>query len=189
MTSAFDHAMSDVLANLARKREDLARIHGSMDEVTNTVRSRRRQVSVTVDGRGEILDLKFHGQSYKSMDPADLAKLILDTIREAREEARAQMWAAVGEIDPEGAEFGQAASMVDWSQRIEASLSLPQQLLDLLDAPAENFMDGAQFSELMAILSGGSNAMAENRVEGDGTASSGRGASDEGAAKRPPDKS
>src|SRR5438093_3702772 len=118
MESAFDDAMADVLAHLDKQRDDLVRLHESMGETTGTVRSRRKQVSATVDGHGELIDLKFHGQSYKTMEPADLAKLVMETIREARDEARAQMWASVAETNPEAAEFAQAARTVDWSQQL-----------------------------------------------------------------------
>src|SRR6266480_4576727 len=118
MTSGFDEAMSDVFARLDKRREDLVRVHQSLDEVTSTVRSRKRQVSATVDARGELVDLKFHGQSYKSMEPGDLAKLILETIAQARDEAKAQLWASLAEADPDGAEFAKAASTVDWAQQL-----------------------------------------------------------------------
>jgi len=182
MTSAFDHAMDDVLAHFDKQREDLVRLHRSMDEVSRTVRSRRRQVSATVDARGEIVELKFHGQSYKTMEPADLAKLIVDTIREARDEARGQMLASLADVDPESAEFMQVASTVDWSQQLAESFTLPPQLLSLLNTPPESLLDSKDFSELMTILSGGSNATAEKRVEGDDAASLGRGVPDERGA-------
>jgi DNA-binding protein YbaB len=188
MSSPFEDAVGDMLANLDRKREELARFYQSMDEMTSTVRSRRRQVSVTVDARGEILDLKFHGQTYKNLEPGDLSKLILDTIREARGEAKAQMWASMEEVDPQTAEFAQAAEGIDWTQQLQESLKLPQQLLDLLEAPAEDLMTSEEFSELMRMLNAGSNATAESRVEGGDTTSPGGGASDDRGAERPPDQ-
>jgi DNA-binding protein YbaB len=177
VTSAFDEVMAEMMARLDKKREEVAQLYESQDEVTGTARSPRRQVSATVDARGEVVEVKFHGQSYKTMDPADLGKLIVTTIRDAREEARAQFYAVMAETDPEGAEFAQAASSVDWAEHLQRTMQLPPQLLSLLETPAENLLDSEEFSELMTILAGGSNAAAGKRVEGDDTAKRERGAS------------
>ena len=184
MTSGFDQAMSDVLGRLDKRRDDVVRVHQTLDEVTSTVRSRRRQVSATVDARGELDDLKFHGQTYKSMEPADLAKVIIETIKQARDEARAQMWSSLADADPESALFAQTASEVDWSQQFAHSLELPEQLMNLLRTPPENLLDSEDLNELLAILSGKSNRTDETRVEGDGGASPDSGAADGRA--RPP---
>ena len=83
MTSAFESAINDVLADIEKHRQGMAHMQESMREINGTARSKRRQVSAIVDSRGELLELKFHGTGYRNLAPAELADIIVSTVREA----------------------------------------------------------------------------------------------------------
>ncbi len=148
MTSGFESAFERVLADIEKKREDLERIQRSLNESTGSARSARRQVSATVDARGEITALKFHGQGYRSLPPAELADIIVSTIREARVAARTQMWESVQDLAPNGAQISELINGDhEWSAQVGEVFSLPQPLMDLLKAPPDIFSRPATVNE------------------------------------------
>lgn len=132
MTSAFESMINDMMAEIQKQRESLVRLQQGAPEINGSARSKRRQVSATVDARGELIELKFHGTGYRSLAPAELATIIVDTVREAREEAHRQLWDVVGENFPNGTQFADLINGdYDWTE----SLSLPAPLLELLRTP------------------------------------------------------
>lgn len=156
--SGFEAAINEMLAELGRQRESLTRLQQGMTSVTGTAVSPRRQVSVVVDAQGEILELKFLNQSYRSMPGTELASLIVATIREAQRDARARMVEEVGSIGVAGADVSDfAEGNVDWATAFTDALSVPQPFLDLLQRPPTDLLDDV---DLDAELS-------EHKGEGD----------------------
>src|SRR5947207_6872711 len=132
MTSAFESMLNDMLAEIQKQREELMRFQRGVPDISGSARSKRRQVSATVDARGDLVELKFHGTGYRSLAPVELASIIVETIRDARAEAHRQLWDVVGETFPGGTGFADLISGdFDWTE----SLSVPKPLLDLLQAP------------------------------------------------------
>jgi DNA-binding protein YbaB len=150
MTSAFESIISQVMADLEKQREELTRLQREMPEINGSAKSKRRQVSATVDARGDVVNLKFHGTGYRSLAPAELANVIIETIRDARAEAQKQLWDVVGDAFPEGMEFADLTTgNYDWSD----TLALPKPLLDMLEAaPATR---GVEFEEFLGNLFAG----------------------------------
>jgi len=141
MTSAFESAINEIMAEMDKQRNDLVRLSRGIDEFTGDARSKRRQVSATVDARGEIVELKFHGTSYRSLPPTELANVIVDTIREAKAAAQAHMWDELGDVLPHGADMADVVSgKHDWSGSLEDALTLPQSLMDLLKKPPADLL-------------------------------------------------
>ncbi len=139
MTSGFESAINDAMAELEKQRTDLARLSQGFNEITGDATSKRRQVSAIVDASGDIVELKFHGTGYRNLPPAELAGIIVDTIRTARAAAQERLWEELGDVLPEGAEWAEAISEADWSKSIDESLTLPQPLMDLLPGPQKDF--------------------------------------------------
>jgi DNA-binding protein YbaB len=138
MTSAFEAAISEAMAEVKKQRANLARVHEALDDSTVTVRSKRRQLSATVDGRGELVALKFHGDSYRTMAAADLATLVVDTVRLAKQEAQARLWESIADAVPGGADLVDAVSGYDWSRGLDEATVVPEPLVELLNRSAEN---------------------------------------------------
>lgn len=132
MTSGFESSLNDMLAEIQKQREELMRFQRGVPEISGSARSKRRQVSAVVDARGDLVELKFHGSAFRSLASAELANIIVETIRDARAEAHRQLWDVVGESFPGGTGFAELVSGdYDWTE----SMSLPKPLLDLLQAP------------------------------------------------------
>ncbi len=132
MTSPFESMINEMLAEIQKQRENLARLQQGAPEISGSARSKRRQVSATVDAKGELIELTFHGTGYRSLAPAELATIIVDTVRDAREEAHRQLWDIVGDNFPNGTQFVDVINGdYDWTD----SLSLPAPLLELLRSP------------------------------------------------------
>lgn len=147
MHSAFESAMNEMLADFAKTRDEMLRMHQTMNGLTGTAKSKRRQVSVVVDARGDVVELTFHGEGYRTLPPRELADLVVRTIREARESVQAQVWESVGDGLPPGAEMQDVvAGRYDWSDALGQALTIPETLLDALTAaaPKDPFGDPEQ---------------------------------------------
>jgi hypothetical protein len=133
MTSPFEPFINDMLADIQKQRDEMIRLHREIPEISGTARSKRRQVSATVDARGEIVELKFHGTGYRSLAPAELAEIIVQTIRDARTEAHTKMRELIGETMPGGLDIADLleGGELGWPDLLDP----PKQLLDLLPPP------------------------------------------------------
>jgi DNA-binding protein YbaB len=133
MTFQFEDAMKEVMAEYEKSRADLARLQESVEEVSGKARSKSRIVAVTVDGRGEVTELKFHSQAWRTMPPGELSKVIVQTIKDAQKAAQQAVWAAVREHVPTGLSVPDGdVGPADWSAALPATLEPPAFLRDLL---------------------------------------------------------
>lgn len=87
MTSPLYNQVEQAFAELERKRAALARVQRDLANTSTTATSKNRAVSVTVNSRGDITELKFVTGAYRAMAPTELAQLIVDTIAAARTES------------------------------------------------------------------------------------------------------
>ena len=148
MTSAFESAINEVLADIEKHRQGMAHMHESMREINGTARSKRRQVSAIVDSRGELLELTFHGTGYRNLAPAELADIIVSTVREARASATEQLYDSLEEAMPGGAALAEAAKSADWSTLMSEGMKLPQPLLDLLGSSSSGLLNDEQANKM-----------------------------------------
>jgi len=136
MTSGFEAAMNAMLADLKQQQEDLVRLQTGLTDVTGTATAPKQQLSVTVDAKGGLTEVKFHGNGFRKMAAEELASLIVETTREAQQDARRALRDRVGDVGPAGADLGTLVDgEIDWSAAFADTFSLPQPLLDLLGAP------------------------------------------------------
>ena len=56
----------------------------------------RAQLSMTFDGRGELTGVTFHGTRYRSIAPAELAHVLVETFREGRAQSMAKLNSFMG---------------------------------------------------------------------------------------------
>ena len=104
--SPLDDEMNQAVAELKRIRAAADDAEKVMADTSHTLMSKRRLFSVTVDAGGNLTALTFNGEAYRSLAPAELAQLIVDTTKTAREQCMAEAAKAVHEIWPEaGADF------------------------------------------------------------------------------------
>jgi DNA-binding protein YbaB len=79
--------VEQALAELAEQRDRIAEVQEKVGKTTTVRHSKDRILSVTVDGRGDLRKVAFDGTRYRRLAPAELAKLIIDTVNDARSEA------------------------------------------------------------------------------------------------------
>jgi hypothetical protein len=84
---AFDRAkLAELVADAERRMAVVADAQQRMAEVAVSTRSRDRSLSVALGAGGVLTELTFHTGAYREMAPAELSKLLLDTITAARAE-------------------------------------------------------------------------------------------------------
>lgn len=69
---------------IEQQQDKLADFQRRIAETSTVVDSRNKALTVTLDGHGELQDLKFNTTAYRSMAPAELSALILETLQKAR---------------------------------------------------------------------------------------------------------
>lgn len=69
---------------IEEQQAKLADFQQKIAETTTVVDSRNKMLTVTLDGNGELRDLKFNTTGYRSMAPAELSAVILETLQKAR---------------------------------------------------------------------------------------------------------
>lgn len=137
MQSAFESAMNELLADFAKTRDEMLQMNKAMNGLTGTAKSKRRQVSAVVDAHGDVVELTFHGEGYRTLPPRELADVIVRTIREARQSVQAQVWESVGDGLPPGTEMQDVVTgHYDWSDALGEVLTIPEPLLNALTAAA-----------------------------------------------------
>jgi DNA-binding protein YbaB len=77
-------------------------MQGRVAAVRRTVIPKSRVVSVTVDGGGEIVEIKFPTKAYRTMASAEFAQVLMDAVGEARALAREAATAELQALLPAG---------------------------------------------------------------------------------------
>jgi DNA-binding protein YbaB len=95
-------------ARLHRTLADLDHASESLESATEEVVARNRLVGAKVNGKGELVELKFHTQNYRDMPPAELADAIMDVIRRARQRMADRVAELYEPFMPEGLDVHEA---------------------------------------------------------------------------------
>jgi DNA-binding protein YbaB len=88
MTSPLHNRVEQAMAEFEQQKAAVTEFERDISAARTTVTPKSRAVSVTVDGRGDLAELRFPTRAYRTMAPAELAGLLIDTIRDAQKEAR-----------------------------------------------------------------------------------------------------
>jgi DNA-binding protein YbaB len=100
---AFDNAM----AELTRTQERLAALRETMAAKPYKATSKDGMVTVTLDQRGDIKDLKFNTAKFRRMAPAELSAALVEIINKARADGRAELAKAYKPFLPPGLDLDQ----------------------------------------------------------------------------------
>ncbi|CAO5147320.1 YbaB/EbfC DNA-binding family protein [Frankia sp. AiPs1] len=114
-----DSFMESALAELARTEEITARIRTEGAEVSFQATDRNKLLSVTVGGQGEIRELRFRGDAYRELAPAELADLLVKTFEQARQGARARALAGMQELMRGLPPIGRLADMASIDELVD----------------------------------------------------------------------
>lgn len=105
-----DEATEAALASLEHEQRKLAEVTRTMSEETTTVRSKDRSLTIDFDGRGEVTGITFPGAKYRTMAPAELSHLLVETIAAGRAQCVRKLAEVVGEDLLPGVNFADLAS-------------------------------------------------------------------------------
>jgi hypothetical protein len=118
-----DQGVEQALADLEREKRKLRDVGKIWDEASTTVRSKDNSFSMTFDGRGELTDLTFSGNKYRTLPPAQLAHLIVETLQQGRAEAVAKVQEVMGTDSSSGIDFaGIVGGKVDPMEAVNSLL-------------------------------------------------------------------
>ncbi|WP_426565448.1 YbaB/EbfC family nucleoid-associated protein [Angustibacter sp. McL0619] len=101
MPTPEDEAVEAAMARLAQTRRSLDRLQKETLEAETTVRSPCRRLGVTVGAKGDLRAVRFYGETYRSLPPAELGTLVVQTVGRARQQALEQAQKALDEILPQ----------------------------------------------------------------------------------------
>ncbi|MFI1975829.1 MULTISPECIES: YbaB/EbfC family nucleoid-associated protein [Streptomyces] len=87
--------MQEILSSFEKKRDAILAAQEGLKNAAETVRSESKLVSATVSVQGELTSLTFHNTKYKQMSMNELGTVVMATVREAHERARAQAMTAI----------------------------------------------------------------------------------------------
>jgi DNA-binding protein YbaB len=102
--------LDEAYAELERSKAALTGLQTETLGHSTTVTSKNRDISVTVDGRGEVTGIKFHTRSFRIMPATELASLLVETIGEARRASLTRVAAAFESMLPAGLPLSQMMS-------------------------------------------------------------------------------
>jgi DNA-binding protein YbaB len=95
---AFENAM----AELTRTQERLTALRDTMAAKPYKATSKDGMVTVTLDQRGDIKDIKFNTAKFRRMAPAELSAALVEVLNKARAEGRAELLKAYKPFLPPG---------------------------------------------------------------------------------------
>jgi len=134
MSSPYDEAVEQMMADYHRQLDKLAEHQRKMSEITATATSPRKQVSVTLGAQGQLLELKFPNDAYRDMAPMELANLIAETFGAARVQVMKQQRELMMANAPTGVDlskmFGENA---DLGKVLPRDPIMPDQVREYVD--------------------------------------------------------
>jgi hypothetical protein len=102
MSSPLGDEVDRALAHLKEVREAGEKASKLLADASHTEMSKRRLFSVTVGIGGELQALTFNGETYRTLAPAELAQLIVETVTQARTAVRDEASETLSEVWPIG---------------------------------------------------------------------------------------
>ncbi|WP_017975489.1 YbaB/EbfC family nucleoid-associated protein [Actinopolyspora halophila] len=88
--------LNSALEVFEEEQRKLAEFQRKLAETTTVVDAPKKLFTVTLDGNGELTELKFNTTGYRSMPPAELSALITETLQKARRQSLETMQELMG---------------------------------------------------------------------------------------------
>jgi YbaB/EbfC DNA-binding family len=102
MSTPMNNDIERAYAQFEASKRAIGELRGQLRGGTTTATSRNRALTVTVDGHGELSEIKFLTRSYRIMPSIELAALLVETIGEARRLSLAKATEAFQAVLPAG---------------------------------------------------------------------------------------
>jgi DNA-binding protein YbaB len=128
MSAPLHNRFESALAELRGQQEKIRDFGAAMAARTTVVTSKNRMVAATVDSSGRLVGLAFKGNRYRSLPPAELSALVVETVVKAQQAASKEALAAAAGLIPAGFGFpGLTGGEVDLDGMFDAAVRLAEQ--------------------------------------------------------------
>jgi DNA-binding protein YbaB len=124
--------MANAMASFEAESKKLAELGRHWAESSTTARAKDRSLEITVDGRGELVDIVFNSAKYRTLAPPRLAQTIVETLQSARAQAMAKMSDLMGPSGIPG---------LDLDGLVTGKIK-PEEMLDALAGPMLDTLEG-----------------------------------------------
>ncbi|MFF7988826.1 YbaB/EbfC family nucleoid-associated protein [Kitasatospora xanthocidica] len=98
MELSFAEQIEQAMAALEEQQVKMAAAAKELEVATASVTSKDRMVTAVVGAQGQVESLTFHTTAYRSMAPAQLAKVLTDVLNTARADLGDRVAATMGEF-------------------------------------------------------------------------------------------
>lgn len=102
MSDSYHDDLDQTLEQYHQYRDSVVELQRNLQAISCSVTAPRRVVTVTVGPDGGVVDLKFPTNAYKRMTPAELAKVVVTTMSDARDKARSEVAKLLAPVMPPG---------------------------------------------------------------------------------------
>lgn len=87
MSTPRHNELERIRAEYEARRQAITGLQRELAGMATTVTSKNRRLSVTMDTGGNVTEVKFLAGGWRTMSATELGSLIVDTIRQAREQS------------------------------------------------------------------------------------------------------
>lgn len=102
MSESPHESFEQALAELRGTQERLRSIRSKLQRKATKVTSKDGMVTVTLNGQTEVASIVFNTAKFRRMAPAELGKVLVETITQARAQGRSQVFDAYRSLMPKG---------------------------------------------------------------------------------------
>ncbi|UOZ06954.1 YbaB/EbfC family DNA-binding protein [Amycolatopsis sp. WQ 127309] len=127
-----ERALEKAMADLDSERRKLSELGRVWRDEKTTIKSKDQSLSMTFDGRGDLVDLVFNESKYRALPPAQLASVLLETLRRGRAQSMTRMSEVMG--------LGERTGGMDLSSFASGDFD-PEKLIGSLLGPMYEKMD------------------------------------------------
>ncbi|WP_399083951.1 YbaB/EbfC family nucleoid-associated protein [Streptomyces sp. BBFR2] len=95
MSSGYQEQLNDIMGRLADHRSKLQETQERLAQQTVKVTSKDRSITVIMGTQSDVREIKFQGEAYRSMAPAELGRTLVQLLEKARLEVHETVTRAV----------------------------------------------------------------------------------------------
>jgi hypothetical protein len=119
-----DVDIEGAMAMLERERAKVGKLAELWRDGRTVVRAKDQSLSMTFDGRGELVELVFNESKYRLLAPAQLASVVVETLQRGKAESVAKMSELMGGGSTGGFDYQDLATgKVDPGQLLDSLIS------------------------------------------------------------------
>ncbi|MGW4551334.1 YbaB/EbfC family nucleoid-associated protein [Streptomyces violaceorubidus] len=127
-TESLNARLAETLSALESVTSDMARAKAELSEATRVARSPDRSVEATVGPQGQLLDLRFLDNKYRTMSSTELASSVLEAVSQARDAMSRQVMETMAPFTQPLPGMADVGGMdIDWADLFGSGVSDEQE--------------------------------------------------------------